>query len=74
VLNPQNADLVSTSDESTEAGSTAMFTGIKTGFINWLLQLRALVRHELMDLDPHEYTLGLLFCIAIGWILLSGRR
>ena len=38
------------------------------------MQLKGIVRKEVGDLEPHEYTVGLLFCMAIGWILLSGRR
>lgn len=47
---------------------------VKRTFDQWTVQMQRLVRNEFVDLDPHEYCIGAVFVIAIGFVLLSGRR
>jgi len=51
-----------------------MFASIKTSFLLWVSQLQQLVRSEYLDLEPHEYCIGAVFVIAIGFVLLNGRQ
>ncbi|MEZ6059877.1 MAG: hypothetical protein R3C19_05905 [Planctomycetaceae bacterium] len=40
----------------------------------WLYQVRTIVRDQFVHMQPTDYGIGLVFCIAIGWVLLNGRR
>lgn len=46
----------------------------RNALLHWFGQVRGIVGREFSNLEPQEYTLGLLFCLAVGWILLTGRR
>ncbi len=40
----------------------------------WLHQVRTIVHDMFVHMKPQEYAVGLVFVIAIGWVLLNGRR
>jgi hypothetical protein len=54
--------------------SLAMFDQLKYGFLQWTREVKYLLIDEYVDLEPHEYCIGAVFIIAIGFVLLSGRR
>jgi hypothetical protein len=51
-----------------------MLFEVKTHFLMWTVQVERYIRSEVVDLQPHEYCIGAVFVIAIGFVLLSGRR
>ncbi|MEZ6125903.1 MAG: hypothetical protein R3C49_22475 [Planctomycetaceae bacterium] len=51
-----------------------MLTGLKNEFLAWTVQMESYMRRELVDLQPHEYCIGAVLGISIGFVLLSGRR
>ena len=51
-----------------------MLYQLKQSFRVWTYQMNHYLRNEFMDLEPHEYCVGAVFVIAIGFVLLSGRR
>lgn len=51
-----------------------MFVEVKTRFLMWTIQVQRYLRSEVVDFEPHEYCIGAVFVIAIGFVLLSGRR
>ncbi|MCA9049171.1 MAG: hypothetical protein KDA89_10615 [Planctomycetaceae bacterium] len=51
-----------------------MWFKFKAAFTLWTVQMKSLLRNEVVDLDPHEYCIGAVFLISIGFVLLSGRR
>ncbi|MCA9082964.1 MAG: hypothetical protein KDA81_02860 [Planctomycetaceae bacterium] len=51
-----------------------MWLKIQSAFVLWTVQLKQLLRNEVVDLEPHEYCIGATFVIAIAFVLLSGRR
>ena len=51
-----------------------MLNQLKFGFLQWARQVKHLLIDEYIDLEPHEYCIGAVFVIAIGFVLLSGRR
>ena len=51
-----------------------MLSGAKQHFTKWVVDLNRLIRTEVVDLEPHEYCIGAVFVIAVGFLLLSGRR
>lgn len=46
----------------------------KNRFLMWTVQVERYLRSEFVDLQPHEYCICAVFVIAIGFVLLSGRR
>lgn len=56
------------------ANGNTMFSGIKNSFVRWTVDINHLIRDEFVDLEPHEYCVGAVVVIAIGFVLLSGRR
>lgn len=53
---------------------TIMFQQIKTSFLQWSFEVKTYLGNEVVDLEPHEYCVLATFTIAIGFVLLSGRR
>ena len=51
-----------------------MMMAIRRTFNQWTMEMSQLMRNEFVDLEPHEYCIGAVFVIAIGFVLLSGRR
>ena len=51
-----------------------MFHQLKTGVMRWGFEVKTYLRNEVVDLEPHEYCVLATFIIAIGFVLLSGRR
>ncbi len=51
-----------------------MYYQVKNAVRAWSYEINQYVRDEVMDLEPHEYCVGAVFVIAIGFVLLSGRR
>lgn len=51
-----------------------MFQQIKTSFLQWSFEVKTYLGNEVVDLEPHEYCVLATFTIAIGFVLLSGRR
>ena len=51
-----------------------MMLAVKRYFDHWTFQMKQLMRNEFVDLEPHEYCIGAVFVIAIGFVMLSGRR
>lgn len=51
-----------------------MITEAKTSFLLWTVQVQRYLRSEVINLEPHEYSIGAVFIIAIGFVMLSGRR
>ena len=49
-------------------------TAAKNHFLHWVYQIKQIMRTEFLDLEPHEYCIGAVFVISIGFVLLSGRR
>jgi hypothetical protein len=54
--------------------SLAMLNQLKYGFLRWTREVKHLLNDEYIDLEPHEYCIGAVFIIAIGFVLLGGRR
>ena len=55
-------------------GPKSMMLTTKRYFDHWTFQMKQFVRNEFVDLEPHEYCIGAVFVIAIGFVMLSGRR
>ena len=51
-----------------------MFFKIRMAFSLWTMQMKGLLHNQVIDLDPHEYCIGAVFVIAIGFVLLNGRK
>jgi len=51
-----------------------MFYQLKLSFRVLTYQVNDYVRNQLFDLEPQGYCVGAVFVIAIGFVLLSGRR
>lgn len=51
-----------------------MLFELKTSFLLWTVQVQRYLRSEFVDLEPHEYCIGAVFVIAVGFVMLSGRR
>lgn len=51
-----------------------MLFELKTSFLLWTVQVQRYLRSEVIDLEPHEYCIGAVFVIAVGFVMLSGRR
>lgn len=48
-----------------------MLASIKHSVTQWAMEVNGIIRSELVDLDPHEYCIGAVFVIAIGFVLLK---
>ncbi len=51
-----------------------MFQQVKNGVMQWGFEVKTYLQNEVVDLEPHEYCVLATFTIAIGFVLLSGRR
>lgn len=51
-----------------------MFATLKQDFLIWTGEVSQILREQVIDLDPHEYCIGAVFVISIGYVLLSGRN
>ncbi|MEQ9412053.1 MAG: hypothetical protein RIK87_30355 [Fuerstiella sp.] len=51
-----------------------MLSTIKREFVLWTIEINRLICEEIVDLDPHEYCIGAVLLIAVGFMLLSGRQ
>jgi hypothetical protein len=51
-----------------------MFSGIMSGLTTWLHQVSNILSREMAQLSPREYSIGLILCICIGFVLLRGRN
>ncbi|MCP4169458.1 MAG: hypothetical protein GY758_01655 [Fuerstiella sp.] len=47
---------------------------MKFSLLQWTREVKRLLLDEYIDLEPHEYCIGAVFVIAVGFVLLSGRR
>lgn len=47
-----------------------MIASIKQNVVNWAMDVNRLISDELIDLDPHEYCVGAVLIIAIGFVML----
>lgn len=51
-----------------------MISEIKREFVLWASQVNGIISDKLIHLSPQDYSIGGVFIIAIGFVLLSGRR
>ncbi|MEO1980291.1 MAG: hypothetical protein ABGZ24_07230 [Fuerstiella sp.] len=51
-----------------------MLNQLRVEFLQWTGQVKHLVANKADNLQPQEYCIGAVFVIAIGFVLLSGRR
>lgn len=52
----------------------SMISEIKREFVQWAGQVNGIISDKLIHLSPQDYSIGGVFIIAIGFVLLSGRR
>jgi len=71
---PENVTQASSEVPHTLPKGLAMLSEVKSTVFLWSLQMQRYLRNELIDLEPHEYCIGAVFVIAIGFVLMSGRR
>lgn len=58
----------------TRSEFSIMLNQMKNGFTIWAYQVKQYIRSEIIDLDPQEYCVLATLGIAVGFVLLSGRR
>ena len=51
-----------------------MFVNIFSGIYDWIGQLKSLLFYRYSHLTPDDYTIMLVACICIGYLLLRGRN
>lgn len=51
-----------------------MLNQLRIEFLQWTGQVKYLVADKAGNLEPHEFCIGAVFVIAIGFVLLLSRR
>lgn len=51
-----------------------MLMTILSSFRIWVSQVKAIISRETSHMSPEDYSIALVFCICIGYVLLRSRH
>ncbi len=51
-----------------------MLVDIMSSVTMWFSQVGNIIGRELSHMSPREYSIGLVLCICVGFVLLRGRN